>query len=198
MTNSTLDARTVEEAAATHTVFSAGVQAALLEFSEEINELGITIKPLPAHLFERGWWGAYDHTERSIYLCPSMGALQARSSLCHELAHAKHGHVGQVDEQEREAEMTASEHLIGIEKFKATALGVGLGGALRDALGVLPRDLNRFIIENREDVAEILIEAARTNMWTSYPHSDKYRRENQPMMYDLIHNPQHDAQEELV
>lgn len=189
MSNSTLDARAFEEVAAGHTAFSAGVQAALLEFANEISELGITIKPLPARLFERGWWGAYDHAERSIYLWPSLGALQARSSLCHELAHAKHGHVGQVDEQEREAEMTAADQLIGMERFKSTALGVGLGGVLRDALGVLPRDLNRFIIENREEIAEILIEAARTNMWTSYPHSDKYRRENQPMMYDRLHSP---------
>lgn len=189
MSNSTLDARAFEEVATGHTAFSAGVQAALLEFANEISEFGITIKPLPARLFERGWWGAYDHDNRSIYLWPSMGALQARSSLCHELAHAKHGHVGQVEAQEREAETTASEQLIGIEKFKSTALGVGLGGVLRDALGVLPRDLNRFIIENREEVAEILIEAARTNMWTSYPHSDKYRRENQPMMYDRLHSP---------
>ena len=73
MSNSTLNARTAEETTAERTDFSPCVQAALLEFAEEIAELAVTIKPLPAHLFERGWWGAYDHAERSIYLCPSLG-----------------------------------------------------------------------------------------------------------------------------
>lgn len=198
MPNSTLDARAFEEVAAGHTAFSAGVQAALLEFANEISELGITIKPLPAHLFERGWWGAYDHAERSIYVWPTLAFFQARSVLSHELAHAHYGHVGHVDGQEEQARSHSSDKLISLEALRTTVLGIDIGGAIGEALGIIPRDLKQFADDHPAEVAEILLEACRKAGFGKREDPGRYRQKHQPMMYDLIHNPQHDAQEELV
>lgn len=198
MSNSTLDARTVEEAAAEHTNFSAGVQAALLEFAEEINALGITIEPLPERLFKLGWWGGYLDTDRIIYLCPGLGFIQARSVLAHELAHAHFGHVGQVEAQEDQARSHSSDKLISLESFRSTVLGIDIGGAIGEALGVLPRDLKQFAEDHPAELAEILLEACQRARFGKREDPGRYRQKHQPMMYDKIHNPQHDAQEELV
>lgn len=198
MSNSTLDARAFEEVAAGHTAFSAGVQAALLEFADEINELGITIEPLPERLFKLGWWGGYLDTDRIIYLCPGLGFIQARSVLSHELAHAHFGHVGQVEAQEDQAESHSSDKLISFEALRSTVLGIDMGGAIGEALGVLPRDLRRFVSDHPTEVAEILLEAFYRAGFGRREDPGRYRQKHQPMMYDKIHNPQHDAQEELV
>lgn len=198
MTNSTLDARTVIEAAAEHTDFSAGIQAALLEFAEEINELGITIKPLPAHLFERGWWGAYDHDSRSIYLWPTLAFFQARSVLSHELAHAHFGHTGQVEEQEEQARSHSSDKLISLKALRSTVLGIDIGGAIGEALGIIPRDLKQFADDHPAEVAEILLEACRKAGFGKREDPGRYRKNHQPMMYDRIHTPQHEAQDATV
>lgn len=168
--------------------FSDGAQAAMIEFADWIKELNVIIKPQPEHVrttYKR--WGTYFQSTKTIYIDPRLADIQARSTLAHELAHAHHGHPGPRDEWEREAEATAAERLIGIERFTSTVRGVDLGGLMRDALGVLPRDMKRFVEEHQEEVSAVLLDAISNSSWTSYEHSANYRRKHQPTMYDTLH-----------
>jgi len=162
---------------------SPGIQAALKEFAPQIQELGLTVR-----MFEPSEqataWGFYEHGTRTIWLRARLGPLQARSTLAHELAHATHGHDGQQDAWEREAEATAVEQLITSEALEATAVGLNLTGALAVALGVLPRDVTRFIETHPEQASKAIMRALAQSNGFTIPKPNDYRREHQPIIWD--------------
>lgn len=162
---------------------SPGIEAAVTEFADQIQTLGVTVQVFePNQRYDA--WGYYDHKSRTVWLRARLGGLQARSTLAHELAHAKHGHPGQHDEWEREAETTAAEQLVTVETLQATAEGLNLSGALAVALGVLPRDIVRFIGENREQATAAIMEALTHPKGLSIPRPNAYRQEHQPIVWD--------------
>lgn len=132
-------------------------------------------------------WGYYDHPKRIVWLRGRFGELQARSVLAHELAHAEHAHDGSRDEWEREAEATAAHRLISAAKLRATAKGLNLGGALAIALGVLPRDVHRYVEENQEQATAAIMDAFFNSGGLTVPRANAYRQEHQPIAWDLMY-----------
>lgn len=167
------------------TSFTPHIQAALTEFEPDIQRLGVKVRPMPPVYIETGAWGYYDHYNLTVWLRPNLAFIQARSTLAHELAHARHKHIGQHEHQEREAEAAAAEQLIGSpEKLGETARGLNLGGALTMALGIMPRDLKRYIEEHREAAADAILDALAGADWSTIPKPSDYRRQHQPLVYD--------------
>lgn len=167
--------------------FSPAIAAAMAEFQDDISRMGIIVVAHPKGVMPGGRWGSYDHASRTVHLVANLAPIQARSVLAHELAHAKHGHVGQQECQEREAEATAARALIGdVEHLKAAAQGLNLIGTLAVGLGVLPRDIRRYIEANPWESAKAIMEAMTTPKAFDRPKPSDYRRENYPMRADLI------------
>ena len=137
-----------------------GHHPAIAEFADIIEQLGVTItqRELPA-----GWWGAYDHRNRAIYLRPGLAPLQLRSTLAHELGHAVHGHPGPAHDptQEREAKAWAAERLIASPAAVAAAAEAGnMRGMLSVALNIMPDDLSTYA------------DAHGAEMWAALADSD--------------------------
>lgn len=169
--------------------FSPAIAAAIEEFQNDISQLGITVVTHPQGVMPAGRWGSYDHATRTVHLVANLAPIQARSVLAHELAHAMHGHVGQQECQEREAEATAARALIGdVEHLKAAAQGLNLIGTLAVGLGVLPRDIRRYIEANPWESAKAIMEAMTMPKTFDRPKPSDYRRENYPMRADLVGN----------
>lgn len=92
---------------------SPAIAAAIAEFESEIAQLCVTVVTVLPEYFPDGRWGAYDYAARTIGPRLTLAPIQARSTLAHVLPHAKHGHSGQQECQEREAESTAAAPLSG-------------------------------------------------------------------------------------
>lgn len=166
---------------------SPAIAAAIDEFAAEIARLGVTVITHPKGIMPDGRWGSYDHDTRTVHLLESLAPIQARSVLAHELAHAMHGHSGQQDCQEREAEATAARALIGsVDRLKAAAQGLNLIGTLAIGLGVLPRDISRYIEANPWEAAKAIMEAMTSPRAFERPKPSDYRKEHHPMPADLL------------
>ncbi|WP_396278480.1 ImmA/IrrE family metallo-endopeptidase [Glutamicibacter creatinolyticus] len=164
------------------------IQATLAEFADQIQALGVTVIMMTPSITEQvSGWGYYDHTTRTIWLRPNLAYLQARSVLAHELAHAKLGHSGQCETQERAAEASAAQQLIGdTERLRATAHGLNLIGALAVALGVLSRGIAVYMTANREHATAAILDALTTPQGLTVPRPTAYRRQHQPITYDRM------------
>lgn len=169
------------------TNYSPHIQAVVTEFQSDIQRLGVEVRPMPPAYIETSVWGHYDHHNRTGWIQPNRALFQVRSTLAHELVHAKFEHVGQHEHPELEAQAAAAEQLIGSpEKLGETARGLNLGGALTIALGIMPRDLKRYIEENREAAADAIMDALAGADWSTIPKPSDYRREHQSLAYDLL------------
>lgn len=88
----------------------------------------------------RGRWGEYDHRHRTIRLLSRLGAVQWRSTLAHELGHARHGHWWTSLRHEDQADEWAARVLIRPAEWSlAIALHPDCPQSVASELGVLPR-----------------------------------------------------------
>jgi hypothetical protein len=92
-----------------------------------------------------GWWGAYDHTTRTIGLRRTLAPIQRRSTLSHELAHAALAHHGHSPRQEREAQELSASWLIRHCDFQHASRIYNTPTALAHELNVLPRDIHAYV-----------------------------------------------------
>lgn len=106
---------------------------------------GVAVRVVPS--LPGGMWGAYDAASHTIYLLESLGPLQARSTLAHEIVHARYRHEGHaVTEHEATAEREAAADLIGpVDRLADAVLDLNVIGALAIALGVMPRDVRAYL-----------------------------------------------------
>lgn len=106
-----------------------------------LGRLGVrVVEEFPPH----GWWGAYDHGSRTIYVRPTLAPLQRRSTLTHECAHAALGHTGHEPRQETIAEELAASWLIPPEDFDRVTKIFDTVQAAAHELHVLPRDVKAY------------------------------------------------------
>ncbi|ASN38862.1 hypothetical protein CGQ24_07445 [Arthrobacter sp. 7749] len=158
------------------------IAAAVQERAGDIARLGVRVVAVVPEEFPEGWWGAYDHGIRTIGLRCTLAPIQARSTLAHELAHAKHGHHGHgIEAHEREAERTAAQQLIGEPgNLTRVAKDLNLTGALAIGLGVLPRDILAYLDADPAAAGAALLEAFRHSNGFSVPRPTEYLHNNPP------------------
>jgi hypothetical protein len=84
-------------------------------------------------------WARYDHQSRTITAWASLGAVQWRCAVAHELGHAHHGHEHGHPKQEREADAYAVDLLITPGEWQLATLLHCSPVAVADELGVTPR-----------------------------------------------------------
>lgn len=113
-----------------------------MDIDRIVGELGVTVRTgrLPD-----GWWGSYNHTKHEIVLRPRLGALQRRSTLAHELGHARFMHQGSTPFNERQASIWAVRRLIAAEAFIEACRLDDTAQGIAHILGVLPRDVTTYV-----------------------------------------------------
>lgn len=171
--------------------YPAPIAAAVAERAADIARLGVRVLAVDPDEFPDGRWGAYDHAARAIALRRTLAPLQARSTLAHELAHAEHGHHGHgIDAQEREAERTAAQQLIGEPgNLTRVAKDLNLTGALAIGLGVLPRDVLAYLAAHPAAAGAALLEAFRHSAGLTVPRPAEYLRNNPPSITPMEVTP---------
>jgi len=87
----------------------------------------------------RGRWGEYRHDNHTIRLLASLGPIQHRCVLAHELGHAYHRHCGKKPWQERQADAYAVHLLIRPDEWRAAITVHDRVEAIVHDLQVTPR-----------------------------------------------------------
>lgn len=113
-----------------------------MDIDRIMGELGVTVRTgrLP-----EGWWGAYNHIKHEIVLRPRLGPLQKKSTLFHELGHARYMHCGSTAFNERQASQWAARRLISASAFIDACRMDNTAQGLAHVLGVLPRDVTNYV-----------------------------------------------------
>lgn len=112
-------------------------------------DLGVRITrgALPA-----GWWGSYNHRTLTITLHRSLGPVQYKSTLAHELGHAHHRHETSTPGNEWQASVWAARTLIQHDQFLEAAYAADRVAGVANILEVMPADVETYmhIMSNRD------------------------------------------------
>ena len=104
---------------------------------------GYHLERLGVHLVHRpmpeGWWGVWDHIERTITVSHHLCAIQRRCTIYHELGHAAMGHTESTPRNELEADVWAARHLIDHEEWQHTIAAYQDALTVAHELSVIPR-----------------------------------------------------------
>ncbi|WP_417215182.1 ImmA/IrrE family metallo-endopeptidase [Arthrobacter sp.] len=158
---------------------SPGVTAALAEKAAEIARLRVKVHTLPLDELRAEWWGGYDGRTHTIHLAESLGPLQARSTLAHELSHAEHRHQGSSTDENngQEARHTAAQWLFGpCGPCRSRRRPEHRRGS-RNRLRRPPRDIHAFIEARLEAAAQAIMGTLATHAGNlTIPRPSEYRR----------------------
>lgn len=88
--------------------------------------------------------GAYMHDHHAILVNRSLGPVQRRSTLMHELGHAYYGHECTSAKSEREASLWAARQMIRQCEFARLIKVFDNPQAVAWEMGVLPRDVVNY------------------------------------------------------
>ena len=92
-----------------------------------------------------GWWGAYDRDTHTVTLHAKLGPIQYRSTLAHELGHARYRHQESTTHTEWQASVWAARRLITPEAFHDAVYWADTVTGVASILEVMPVDVETYV-----------------------------------------------------
>lgn len=92
-----------------------------------------------------GWWGSYNHGTLTITLHRGLGPVQYKSTLAHELGHARYRHQESTTHTEWQASVWAARRLITPDAFHDAVYWADTVTGVASILEVMPADVETYV-----------------------------------------------------
>ena len=120
--------------------------------------LGVRVREAPT---PNGLWGIYDKPRHLITLSPGLSEAQYRSTLAHEIGHARYGHHGHHPKTERLADKWAAGKLLNFDMILEQARFTLATSEIAAQLNVMPWVVEAFVNTlNAKQVVEMMNQVA--------------------------------------
>lgn len=130
----------------------------LTSLSGLADAIGVRVREAPT---PDGLWGIYDHPRNLITICPGLSEPQFRSTLAHELGHARYGHHGHHPKNERMADKWAAGKLLNFDMILEQAQFTLATSEIAAQLNVMPWVVEAFVNTlNAKQVVEMMNQIA--------------------------------------
>lgn len=123
-----------------------------------VQSLGVRVREAPT---PKGTWGIYDKPRHLITISPGLNQAQYRSTLAHELGHARYGHHGHHPKTEKLADKWAAKKLITFDLLLEQAQFTLATSEIAAQLNVMPWVVEAFVNTlNAKQVVEMMNQIA--------------------------------------
>ena len=123
-----------------------------------VQSLGVRVREAQT---PKGTWGIYDKPRHLITISPGLNQAQYRSTLAHELGHARYGHHGHHPKTEKLADKWAAGKLLNFDMILEQAQFTLATSEIAAQLNVMPWVVEAFVNTlNAKQVVEMMNQIA--------------------------------------